>query len=220
MIMNRHFRTFIFIAAFGLQATTVQAGRPLVVDDANVNDQGKGHLEAWTTQADGVNMFSLSPAYAFVDGLEVGGLLSRETTSGLRVTAAQLKWRITRSQEQGCNFAAIVGASRATLAGVTANGSFLTGLATCNHGSAGSFHANLGLSKAKGGGSATSNWGIAYERAFGALTPHVEWFGSQGTKPTLQMGLRGQLADNLQLDGSIGRNDGLNLYTLGVKFTF
>ncbi len=218
--MNHTLRSFALITAFGLHASLALAGRPLVVDDASVNDKGKGHLEVWTTQADGFNMYSLAPAYAFIEGLEVGGLLSRESNSGLRVTAAQLKWRITRSQEQGCNFAAIVGASRASAGGFSANGSYLTGLATCNRGSAGSFHLNLGLSKANGGGSATSNWGIAYERAFGAVTPHIEWFGSEGAKPTLQIGLRGQLTDSVQLDGSIGHNDGTTIYTLGVKFTF
>jgi hypothetical protein len=52
------------------------------------------------------------------------------------------------------------------------------------------------------------------------VTPHIEWFGTQGSKPTLGAGLRGQLTDELQLDGSVGRSEGETIYSLGVKFTF
>ena len=47
-----------------------------------------------------------------------------------------------------------------------------------------------------------------------------------GTAPGLAglglecVGLRGQLTDTLQLDGSVGHTDGITIYTLGVKFTF
>jgi hypothetical protein len=54
----------------------------------------------------------------------------------------------------------------------------------------------------------------------GAVTPHIEWFGAQRSKPTLQLGLRGNVSESLQLDASLGRNDGVNIYTLGVKFSF
>lgn len=52
------------------------------------------------------------------------------------------------------------------------------------------------------------------------MTPHIEWFGSEGSKPTVQVGLRGNVLPNLQLDGSVGRSDGITIYTLGVKFMF
>lgn len=219
--MNDTIRPLLVIATLGLQASLAMAGRPLVIDDANTNDKGKGHVEAWVTRADGATLFSLAPAYAVAEGLEIGGLLARESGSGgLRVSAAQVKWRITPSNEKGCNFAAVLGATRASAGGASSNASYLNGLATCNRGSAGSYHANLGVTKANGGGGSATTWGIAYERGFGNVTPHIEWFGAEGSKPTLQVGLRGQLTDTLQLDGSLGHTDGVTIYTLGVKFTF
>lgn len=219
--MNDTIRPLLVIATLGLQASLAMAGRPLVIDDANTNDKGKGHVEAWVTRADGATLFSLAPAYAVAEGLEIGGLLARESGSGgLRVSAAQVKWRITPSNEKGCNFAAVLGATRASAGGVSSNASYLNGLATCNRGSAGSYHANLGVTQTNGGGGSATTWGIAYERGFGSVTPHIEWFGAEGSKPTLQVGLRGQLTDTLQLDGSLGHTDGVTIYTLGVKFTF
>ena len=96
---------------------------------------------------------------------------------------------------------------------------YVTGLGSCNAGGLGSFHANLGWTKPKDQ-SATRSWGVAFERGLGLVTPHVEWFGSQGAKPTVNLGLRGPVMDNLQLDGSVGRSDGENVYTLGLKFMF
>jgi hypothetical protein len=205
-------------AALTLSAGAALAGRPLSVDDANVNDTGKGHLEAWVTRAEGVSLYSLAPAYAFSDGLELGGLVARESDSRLTVQALQLKWRITPSQDKGCNVGATVGLLRTRVAGQRDSGHYLTGLFSCNGVAGGSVHANLGVSK--GGGDSATVWGLAYERAFGAVTPHIEWFGSEGSKPTLAIGLRGQLTDAVQLDGSVGRSDGITVTTVGVKFTF
>ena len=53
-----------------------------------------------------------------------------------------------------------------------------------------------------------------------AVTPHIEWFGSEGAKPTVQAGLRGEVAKGWQLDGTVGRGDGETVYTLGVKRSF
>ena len=216
---TRSFRTLALVAALGLHAGLALAGRPLVVDDAGTNDKGKGHVEAWVTRASGVSLYSLSPAYAVGEGLEVGGLIARESSTDLRASALQLKWRITPSQEKGCNVGLVAGFSRISVPAAHENSTYLNGLLTCNRGDSGSYHLNLGLSKPNGGDAATS-WGIAYERAFGAVTPHIEWFGSEGSKPTLQVGLRGNVAETLQLDGSVGRSDGVTIYTLGVKFTF
>ena len=218
--MNKKLHTLALTSILILGSTAAWAGRPLVVDDANTNDKGKGQIEFWATHATGVRLLSLAPAYAVADGLELGALLSRESNTRLRVSALQFKWRITPSQENGCNFGVVGGVTRASVAGANANGSYVNGLGTCNFGTGGSLHANLGLTKVNGGGSSTSNWGIAYERAFGVVTPHIEWFGAEGSKPTLQIGLRSQLTDSLQLDGSIGHSDGESIYTLGVKFSF
>lgn len=44
-------RKVVFLL-LGLVCTLqAQAGRPLTVDDANVNDAGEGHVEGWWTRA-------------------------------------------------------------------------------------------------------------------------------------------------------------------------
>lgn len=193
------------------------AGRPLVVDDANVNEAGHGQLEAWVARAQGAkNVYNLAPAFAPIDGLEIGALLARDTNAPETLSALQAKWRITPSQENGCNFGAVLGVAHAP---GTRNTGYLNGLFTCNHPELGSAHLNLGAAKARGS-SKTLTWGIAYEREVMGVTPHVEWFGNEGAKPTMQVGLRGNIAKNVQLDGSVGRSDGVTLYTLGAKYQF
>jgi hypothetical protein len=218
--MNTRFakhKTLVALALAALASGPALAGRPLVVDDANTNDKGAGHLETWVTRADGVTVYSVAPAYAPIDGLELGGLLARENSTSTTLSALQAKWRITPSQEKGCNFGAVLGTSHVSSGG--GNATYLNGLMTCNTGGAGSLHFNLGAVKPSGA-SAENAWGAAYEREFGSVTPHIEWFGSEGVKPTLQAGARGEIAKGIQLDGSAGRTDGINVYTLGLKFQF
>ncbi len=101
----------------------------------------------------------------------------------------------------------------------TPNTAYLNGLFTCNHAELGSAHLNLGVTKPHRA-SSTLGWGVAYEREVMGVTPHIEWFGAQHSKPTVQVGLRGNVASNIQLDGSVGRTGGTTLYTLGTKFQF
>ena len=191
------------------------AGRPLAVDDANVNEAGRGQLEVWVARGAGSTVFNLAPAYAPVEGLEFGALLARESNTGDKVSALQVKWRITASKETGCNFGAVAGLSHAA----ERNTGYLNGLLTCNRPELGSVHFNLGATK-PGGAARARSWGLAYEREIMGITPHLEWFGVEHAKPTLQAGVRGHVAPDLQLDGSVGRGDGVTLYTLGAKLGF
>jgi hypothetical protein len=59
------------------------------------------------------NVLNLAPAYAPIDGLEISGVLSRDTTNRVNAQSVQAKWRITPSKEKGCNVAAVLG-SKAT----------------------------------------------------------------------------------------------------------
>lgn len=191
-------------------------GRPLVVDDANVNEAGHGQLEAWVARAPGATVFNLAPAYAPIEGLEIGALLARDRDAHVTSSALQAKWRITPSQDNGCNFGAVLGVAHTP---GDPNIGYLNGLLTCNKPEMGSAHLNLGVSKARRSPRSVG-WGIAYEREVMGVTPHVEWFGAEGVKPTIQVGLRGNIAANIQLDGSVGRSGGVTLYTLGTKFQF
>lgn len=207
---------FTCAAACVLASAIALAGRPLTVDDANVNEAGHGQLEAWTARGAGSAAYHLAPAYAPIEGLELGALLARDTKAATTLGALQAKWLVTPAKENGCNSGAVLGWSHTSGEPHTA---YLNGLITCNRAEWGSTHVNLGVSKAEGASRVVS-WGIAHERQWGDVTPNIEWFGSQGTKPALQMGLRGNITSNLQLDGSVGRRGDATLYTLGTKLQF
>lgn len=202
-----------------MTAAPAQAGRPLAVDDAGVNAKGEGHVEAWAARTDGVRTLNLSPAYAFVEGLEVAALLSRDTTDRITGTALQLKWLITPSRDSGCNAGLSFGASRARGGGAREDAAFANGLFSCNGTPLGNLHLDLGLVKPSHERS-LGTWGLALEREIGPVTPHIEWFGAERSKPTWQVGLRGDATRRLQLDGTIGRGNGSTQYSLGAKFRF
>lgn len=193
------------------------AGRPLTVDDANTNDKGAGHVEAWVARADGATVVNVAPAYAPLDGVELAATLSRDTTNKVNAGAVQLKVVLTERQDQGCNLGASGGFTHVGSGG--GNGRFANGLVTCNAGKLGSLHLNLGVAKASGEASVRS-WGVAVEHELGGVTPHVEAFGEKGSKPTVQVGARTEVATGVQLDGTVGRSDGRSVYSLGLKFTF
>lgn len=205
-------------AVVSLSMGNAWAGRPLTVDDANVNDAGAGQVEVWAARDVGkTNIYNIAPAYAPIDGVELGALLARDSTNQVNMTAVQAKWRITPSQEKGCNVGAVLGVARESNGG--GNTTYLNGLLSCNGSGIGNAHFNVGTVKAKNA-SAVITWGVALEREMGAVTPHFEVFGEEHGKPTYQIGMRGQLTKTIQLDGTVGRTQGENLYSVGLKFQF
>jgi hypothetical protein len=217
--MNRfslHRKVFLFLVAF-VCIFEAQAGRPLTVDDANVNDVGEGQVEGWWTRSpNGSRSWTVAPAYAPIKNVELGAGISRDQKTGLESVNVQAKFRITESQEKGCNFGAVVGTARTD---GESSKEYVNGLFTCNHPTLGSLHTNLGalgFSKSQRIGT----WGLAWERSYGELTAHVEVYGQQQDTPTWATGLRRNILPKLQLDVSVGRQAGQNLLTLGTKWMF
>ena len=198
-------------------ATPAQAGRPLTVDDASVNEAGAGHVEAWYARQPGrAPIWTVAPAYAPIDGLELGAAFSRDRAADATTGAVQAKWRITPSLESGCNAGAVLGVAHTRGAG--GNTPYLNGLATCNS-AWGASHFNLGAVRSPGGPT-LGTWGIAHEREFGQVTAHVEAFGQRLAKPTFQVGARMEVAKGLQIDGTVGRSNHETLVSLGLKQSF
>jgi hypothetical protein len=187
------------------------------VDDANTNDAGAGHVEMWASRAPGSTVLNVAPAYAPIDGLEFAFALGRDRSSKVNSSTVQLKWRITPSQESGCNFGTSLGATRVSDGG--GRQGFVNALASCNFGGQGSAHLNLGLVRPSGE-SSIKTWGVAYERELGPVTGHLEFFGAKGSKPTVQVGARAKISEAWQIDGTVGRSDGDRLYSLGLKYQF
>ena len=204
-------------ALFVFFSQSAHAGRPLTVDDANDNDVGAGHVEAWFARLPGkVNTWNVAPAYSPIKDIEVSAVLTRNQTESLNTSAIQAKWRITATNPEGCNLGLVAGISHTSAGG--GNMPYLNGIATCNH-KDGAFHLNLGVSHANEGKNLT-NWGVAYERDLGIATAHVEYFGQETVKPTVQIGLRKDVLPGLQLDGTVGRVDGAAVFSIGLKKSF
>ncbi|MBA4329598.1 MAG: hypothetical protein C0428_15325 [Polaromonas sp.] len=207
----------LLVAASLLAGGFANAGRPLSVDDANTDDAGSGHVEGWyARQAGGVNSWTIAPAFAPLDGLELGASLTRDLTAASISQSLQAKWRITPSQENGCNSATVLGASQTR--GQSGTTPYLNGMLTCNS-LLGSTHFNLGAQRAPGG-PGVGTWGLAHERAWGAATVHAEAFGQRMVKPTFQIGARKGLGPALQLDATLGRNNHRYLFSVGLKQSF
>jgi hypothetical protein len=196
---------------------SVQAGRPLTVDDANVNDVGEGHVEGWWTRSpSGSRSWTVAPAYSPIQNVELGAGMARDPKTRLESQNIQVKFRLTPSQDNGCNMGAVVGAARTT---GEASKAYVNALFTCNHAKLGSLHTNLGALDVSNS-QHIGTWGLAWERAYGDVTAHVEVYGQQHDKPTWATGLRTNILPKFQLDGSIGRQGGHNLLTLGTKWMF
>ena len=207
----------LVLATSLLACSLSHAGRPLTVDDANTDDAGSGHIEGWYARQPGkANTWTVAPAYSPIDGLELGAAVTRDRTAASTSQSLQAKWRITPSQENGCNSAAVLGASQTR--GQSGTTPYFNGLLTCNS-ALGSTHFNLGAQRAPGG-PGVGTWGLAHEREWGPVTVHAEAFGQRLAKPTFQVGARKDLSPSLQLDATLGRNNHQNLFSVGLKQSF
>ena len=210
------FACFLLLASQSL-LMPAHAGRPLSVDDANVNDTGNGHIESWWTHApNGVRSWTVAPAYAPIDNLELAAGVSREQRTGIQTQNIQAKYRITPTQDNGCNAAAVLGYAR-----VDGDSSkpYVNALFSCNSPSLGSVHANMGALNVSSS-QRLQTWGVAWERTYGEVTVHIEKFGIEHEKSTVATGLRFNVMKDLQLDTSVGRTDKKNIFTLGLKWMF
>ena len=200
-----------------LLSSAAWAGRPLSVDDADVNDVGHGHVEMWFERTLGPSRsLIVAPAYSPVEGMEIAAAVARDTTASNTSVAIQAKWRITAVQVEGCNFGA--SASLAKTRGESGNTTAVTGLMTCNM-PIGAVNVNVGALRAAGE-STVATWGLSLSHALGSVIGHVEAFGQQQGKTTFQVGARYDIAKNIQLDGTVGRSDGQTLYSAGIKVGF
>lgn len=201
----------------GLSGGACLAGRPLTVDDANVNDAGTGHVETWFSRQPGdVNVWTVAPAYGLMDGMEIGASWASDTTSHVTTSAVQAKFRLTPSRKTGCNAGAVLGVAQANDG--SENTPYMNGLLTCNR-EASAVHLNLGATRPSGGPS-LGTWGLAIERELGPVTAHAEYFGQEQAKPTVQVGARREVFKNMAVDATLGQTNDQSLYSLGIKFMF
>jgi hypothetical protein len=208
----------LFPLALCMLGTQAHAGRPLAVDDANVNEKGAGHVEVWVARdSDKIDTWNVAPAFAPIEGVEIGVSYAKARKNGNAEQAIQAKWRITPSQENGCNVASTLGSVHEKTVG---SSPYLVGILTCNS-ALGAVHVNLTRHNPKDEKN-YSSWGVAFERPMGSITPHIEMFGDEGAKPTVQIGAKTEIADGLQLDATVARErqTNANVFSIGFKYAF
>ena len=201
---------------------SAHAGRPLTVDDADVDPAGSAHVDSWFARQSGrQSTWNLAAAYVLVPTLEISGQAARNTTASLTSTALQMKWSMTPAQKDGCQLATTLGVGRTQH---SPDESTVNTIMSCND-TNGAMHFNVGRIRPDGGPSATT-WGVSIEIPDGRYTGYAEAFGQRGTSAqettTYQLGLRAVLSPRWQVDGTWGRvrETRENLYSVGVAYRF
>jgi hypothetical protein len=208
-------KPLILAATLLISLNAAHAGRPLLVDDANINDQGAGHVEAWIVKNGTDKNITIAPAYAISKSLELSFSYNRDLPYTDSVSGIGAKYQITEPNEKGCNTAASLGYARTT--GSRALSLNLIG--TCHFGAV-EAHLNLGAAHDSATRTDTRTLGIALEKEFGSVTAHLEALAQEQAKPIFQIGARKEVFKHWQLDGTLGRQGGQNLFSLGTKYQF
>ena len=191
------------------------AGRPLLIDDAATNAAGHGHIESWYDTED--RTFNVAPAFAPIEGLELGAAIAKSKSSGETSYSLQVKKLFTSPQENGCNTGGTLG--RTTVQNDSAYTLYGWGILSCQSPQWGTVHLNLGWVKERYGSSQQLT-GLAFEYPLENFTPHAEWLRLEGEKNTMAIGARTELFKDVQLDGSYRVQDKQDYWTLGVKWQF
>lgn len=216
-LLPRSFAPVVLLAGLYLALPAAHAGRPLTVDDAGVDEVGQGHVEAWWEGVRGQHgTVYVAPAFTPIKGLELGALLARDRGERQTLHGLQAKWLWSAAQADGCNAASSAGVLRRRQAqGMGGGGSTvaLNLIGTCAA-SWGTVSANLG-SQREPAQSWRATWGASVERSWGAITPHLEAFGTQHGAPVFQAGARWEWAPGRQLDATVGRQQGQTLLSVG-----
>ena len=205
------------LLAISLLSASAHAGRPLSVDDANVNEKGVAHIETfWSRGADGSRTFTVAPTYSPIPGLDLTAVDTRTAAGGPHSQTLQAKLQVTAVQDKGCYFAWVLGAT------IWQKGdgqkSFVAANGSCNI-FGGSIHSSL-MSTRNIEGKNEPSLGLAWEQNFGEWTGHIESVAQRASKPLVGIGLRKDVMPGLQLDGTWGKQGGKAVFSLGSKYMF
>jgi hypothetical protein len=194
------------------------AGRPMLVDDADVDEVGSGHIESWMERQrhDPGRLLVFSPAMVIAPRVEVAASWARERPQGLNAWGVQVKVQSSAGKPGECRNALLAALGRET-ADRRATPA-LTAIATCEFGT-GALHLNASVlhspdSRLQPGA------GAAWEQPMGPVVGHVEWLVRHKRKPIAAAGVRYSLTENWQIDSSLARGDGKLRWSGGIKYGF
>ena len=203
--------------SISILSLSAHAGRPLTVDDANVNDTGVAHVETfWSRAADGSRSFTIAPTYSPLPGLDLIAQDVRTFSGGAHSQTLQAKMQVTSPKDNSCHFAWVVGATQWQKG--DGQKSFVSANSSCDMG-VGALHASV-VSSRDAAGRDTPSLGVAWEQSFGAWTGHIESVAQRAAKPMVGIGARTDVMPGFQLDGTLGRVGGKAMFSLGTKITF
>jgi len=210
-------KKIITLLAISLLSVSAQAGRPLSVDDANVNDTGVAHVETfWSRAADGSRSFTIAPTFSPLPGLDLIAQDVRTFSGGAHSQTLQAKMQVTSPKDNSCHFAWVVGATQWQKG--DGQKSFVSANSSCDMG-VGALHASV-VSSRDAAGRDTPSLGVAWEQSFGAWTGHIESVAQRAAKPMVGIGARTDVRPGFQVDGTLGRVGGKAMFSLGTKITF
>jgi hypothetical protein len=210
-------KKIISLLAISLLSISAHAGRPLNVDDANVNDTGVAHLETfWSRAADGSRSFTVAPTYSPLPGLDLIAQDVRTFSGGAHSQTLQAKMQVTSPKDNSCHFAWVVGATQWQKG--DGQKSFVSANSSCDM-AVGALHASV-VSSRDAVGRDTPSLGVAWEQSFGAWTGHIESVAQRAAKPMVGIGARTDVMPGFQIDGTLGRVGGKAMFSLGTKITF
>lgn len=216
----------LMACALLLSPHAAEAGRPLSVEDAGVNDFRNCQVEFWLDRTDNENVFFPGVACGVADGLELGvGLAApRRTSRADQGRELALKWAPEWAQWQGWRWGAKLAKSFDRPAGETRwqDGAInALGIASYPFGDALTLHLNGGVEFTRRPAEANATAGLAL-----AWTPADRWivfaemFGAQRSGATRGAGLRYWVVPEvLGLDLTAQRTNtagGVNTYTVGL----
>jgi hypothetical protein len=210
-------KKILSLVALTLLGVSAQAGRPLNVDDANVNDQGVAHIETfWSRAADGSRTLTIAPTYSPLPGLDLVAQDVKTFSGGPHSQTFLAKMQVTAPKEKSCHYAWVLGVTQWQKG--EGQKSFVAGNTSCDMG-AGTLHASL-VSARDAEGKDVPSWGVAWEQTMGDWTAHIESVAQRASKPLVGVGLRRDVLPGLQLDGTWGKQGGKAVFSLGTKYTF
>jgi len=189
-------------------ASTVEAGRPLVTDDAGLVEPGACQIEAWSMGHSGRTEYGIAPACNLAGNLELALLGVRGLGGGSPETtiSVQGKTALRPLQPDDWGLGLVFGLSRQVSGGDGRSLYAYLPASLSLRGDSLLLHANLGLAYEAKLRQREWTWGVAGEIRLGERNQVVaEFFGNDQGGAYRQIGFRHVLlADELQFDIGFG----------------
>jgi len=212
------------LAVCVLFITPLNAGRPLITDDAAVVDAGACQIESWFEQGANVSSRWINPGCNPFGSTEIAFAMAATRETGepsSRIQLLQAKQLLRAFDDNQAGYAVAVGAQRHQ----RDRQYFVNAISTIPLNSeANLLHVNLGVvaDRTQEQDRTRMSWGGAYDRRVGENTrAAVESFGQLGERPNWQAGMLHEvIPGTLQVDVSVGSEFGqwrdTRLVTMGL----